>query len=204
MILVVAILAGVLVVLLRSGLTRRALQPPLLESVWLVAVAYLPQWLAFYNGATARLIPDPVAAASLVASQCLLLYFAWRNRQFPGIWLLAVGVAMNLSVIVANGGFMPISPKVVWQLAPHADGSWQIGERLWLTKDIVLPAVATHLPWLADRFLLPEWSPKASAFSLGDIILALGAFRVIWSVGDETDSKEKVEDFNEKRRAVVI
>ena len=190
--------------LLRLGLTRRALQPPLLESVWLVALAYLPQWVAFYNGSTARLIPESVAAASLVASQTLLLLFAWRNRWLPGIWLLAVGVAMNLSVIVANGGFMPIFPKVVWQLAPHAEDTWQLGERLWLSKDVVLPAAVTQLPWFADRFLLPEWSPKGSAFSLGDVVLALGVFHLLWSVGGEQETVNKVEDINEKSSAVIV
>jgi hypothetical protein len=161
--------------------------------------------LAFYYEPTARLIPGPVAATSLVASQFLLLIFAWRNRMLPGIGLLAVGVAMNLSVIVANGGFMPIFPKVLWQLAPHADGTWELGERVWLSKDIVLPAVDTRLPWLADRFLLPEWSPIGSAFSLGDVMLALGVFRLLWSVGSERETiDEKVEVFNEKHRAIVI
>ena len=111
---------------------------------------------------------------------------------------------MNLSVIMANGGFMPIFPEVVSQLAPHAKGTWQVGDRLWLSKDIVLPATETRLPWLADRFLLPEWSPRGSAFSLGDVVIALGAFRLLWSMGSKEEPKKKVEDIDEKSRAFVI
>lgn len=188
MVLIFAILAGVLIAFLRAGLTRRPLEPPLLKSVWLVALAYLPQWLAFYNWSTARLIPDPVAAGTLVASQLLLLLFAWRNRQLPGLWLLGLGVAMNFSAIVANGGLMPIFPEVVSRLAPHAEGTWQVGERLWFSKDIVLPSTETYLPWLSDRFLLPAWSPRGGAFSLGDVAIAFGAFRLLWSMGSQAET----------------
>lgn len=182
MILIFAVLAGALAALLRAGLTSRPLESPPLESAWLVALAYLPQWLAFYNSTTGQLLPVSLAAVSLVLSQLLLLYFAWRNRRLSGLWLLGIGVAMNLAVIAANGGLMPIFPEVVSQLAPHAEGTWQVGERLWLSKDIVLTPAQAHLPWLSDRFLLPEWAPFGSAFSLGDVAIALGAFELLWSM----------------------
>ena len=197
MILIVAVLAGAAAALLRAGLTRRPLQFPFLHSPWLVALAYLPQWLAIQNGSTARLIPDPVAAASLVGSQLILLLFAWRNRHVSGIGLLALGLVMNLSVIVANGGFMPIFPDMVSELFPDAAATWQTGERLWLSKNVVLPPSATHLPWLADRFRLPEWVPLTTAFSLGDIVIGLGAFRLLWAMGSEKEAKEYMEDIHE-------
>lgn len=184
MILTLAVMAGLLAALLRASYLRQPLQPPTLRSVWLVVAAFLPQWLAFHWATTARILPFAAAAALLVVSQLLLLAFAWRNRGQPGMVLLGIGVALNLTVIIANGGLMPIFPEVVSRFAPNAAGTWLIGERLWWSKDIVLPASATHLPWLADRFLLPDWLPLRAAYSLGDVFIALGAFRLLWSISD--------------------
>lgn len=203
MILAYAVLGGVLAALLRAGFTRRPLEPPPLNDAWLVVLAFLPQWLAFENPATGRLLPVSIAAASLVSSQLLLLYFAWRNRRLPGLWLLGVGGVLNLTVIVANGGLMPIFPEVVSRLAPHAEGTWQVGERLWLSKDVVLPAAQTHLPWLSDRFLLPKWAPFGSAFSLGDVAIALGAFELLWSMSGREERISTVTTVGEQARATL-
>ncbi len=187
MILAFAVMAGLLAALARAAYSRQPLQSPALKSVWLVVAAFLPQWLAFQWVATARLLPTPVAASLLIVSQAILLVFVWRNRRQPGLPLLGAGAALNLAVILANGGLMPISPELVARFAPEAAGTWAVGERLWLSKDIVLPAAATNLPWLSDRFLLPGWLPLRAAFSLGDILIALGAFRLLWSLSDTTE-----------------
>lgn len=185
MILTLAVVAGFLAALLRAGYNREPLQPPALRSAWLVVVAFLPQWLAFHLAVTARLFPDGLAAALLVSSQILLLFFVWRNRSQAAMWLMGMGVAMNLAAIAANGGLMPTFPEVVTQLAPGATGTWTIGERLWLSKDVVLPASAASLPWLADRFLLPGWLPWRVAFSLGDTFIAGGVFGLLWSMSSK-------------------
>ena len=65
------------------------------------------------------MISEDLAAAILVSSQVLLLVFAWFNRDQPGLWALDLGLALNLLVIVLNGGLMPISPETVARLAPE-------------------------------------------------------------------------------------
>ena len=71
---------------------------------------------------------------------------------------------------------MPISPENVSRLVPDAiPGSWQIGSRLGTGKDIVLAVDQTRLWWLSDRFLLPL-PGRDVAFSLGDVLIAAGAF----------------------------
>lgn len=201
MILTLAVVAGFLATLLRAGYNREPLQPPALSGVWLVVIAFLPQWLAFHLAATARLIPDGLAAALLVLSQIPLLIFVWRNRSHTGVRLMGIGVAMNLTVIVANGGLMPAFPEVVAQLAPGATGTWNVGERLWLSKDIVLPASATTLPWLADRFLVPDWLPWRAAFSLGDIFIAGGVFALLWSMSNRRQTFHR--SVGERARATL-
>jgi hypothetical protein len=182
-ILVFAVIAGLVAGQVRAWIGNRPLNPPQLRLAWLVPVALIPQILAFYWPPT-RLVPDGLAAIALVSSQVALLCFVWSNRGQSLFWLLGIGLGTNLLVILANGGLMPISPETIRQLAPDLPPeSWQIGSRLGSTKDIVLPAADTRLWWLSDRFRTPAWFPYPFAFSLGDMLIALGASWLLWKAG---------------------
>jgi hypothetical protein len=194
-ILLVAILAGLLAGQARAWSGGRSLSSPSLRLVWLVPLAFLPQWLCFYLPATRQLVADDLAAAALVGSQLFLLAFAWLNRRQAGFWALGLGLALNLLVITLNGGLMPISPETVAQLAPDAPpGTWQVGSRLGVGKDVVLPVAATCLSWLSDRFLLPAWLPRRVAFSLGDVFIAFGAFWLLWTLGGDRQQRTAAAD----------
>jgi len=183
MILTVAVLAGLLAGLARVWFGGRQPQVPQLSLVWIVVIAFLPQWLAFHLPVTRAVIPDWGAALCLTFSQATLLLFAWVNRSHAGGILLLLGLALNLLVIAANGGLMPISPEAVHRLAPGASETWELGSRLWGGKDVVLPLHATRLRWLSDYFLTPRWFPIQIAFSLGDVFIGGGAFWLLWNVG---------------------
>ena len=184
MILLIALLAGWLAGLAYARWQKRSYQAPRIRFIWLAFVAFVPQALAFYLPATRALIPDAWAAASLIASQVLLLLFAWANRKLAGMWLLIVGLVLNLVVIASNGGFMPISPETASRLAPVAVvQAIQPGHRLGFSKDILLLPEDTRLAWLSDRFLLPAWFFYQVAFSLGDIFIACGIFWLLMRQG---------------------
>jgi hypothetical protein len=189
MILLPAIVAGLLAGLARARHRNEHLKSPDLRLIWLVPIAFLPQWLAFNLPVTRRLTTDNLAAAALVSSQALLLVFAWYNRKQPGFWALGTGLAFNLTVIALNDGLMPVSPVVVVELLPDTRvDAWQVGERVgWNT---VLPATDTRLWWLSDHLLLPAWFPLRKALSIGDVLIAAGAFWYLWALGGPEQEKE--------------
>lgn len=154
-------------------------QFPRLKYSWLAIAAYLPQFFVTYFERTQALAPDWVAATAIVASQGVLFLFAWFNRHIPGMPILIVGLVLNLTVMIANGGFMPINPHTAERLVgSERMASFDLGNRFGY-KDILLPANKTQLELLADRFLPPVRFPYQVAFSLGDVFIALGAFWIL-------------------------
>lgn len=164
------------------GLSRWRGHPyrsPTLKNLWLVFLGFLPQFLVIYLGNSQDTIPDWLAGLSIITSQLFLLIFALLNRYLPGMWILIAGLVMNMAVIIANGGFMPIDPNTAERIVgAERVASLELGSRIGY-KDILLPASETRLEWLSDRFLPPVWSPYQVAFSMGDVLIALGAFGIL-------------------------
>lgn len=181
MILLVAVLSGGLT---GWGIARwqgRTWLPPVFQFPQLVVIGFLPQFFAFYFSTTSRLLSDETASIFLVISQGMLLLFAWVNRSLPGISVLIIGLGCNLAVIVANGGFMPLPLETATRLvSPDVLNFLTIGERIsHSSKDVLLPEALIRLSWLADRFASPSFLPYRFAFSIGDVFIALGAFRTL-------------------------
>jgi hypothetical protein len=155
--------------------------------MWLVLVAFLPQLVVAYLPVSRSLLPDWLAASSLSASLILFLAFVLLNRRLPGMPILIIGLGLNLIVILANRGWMPISPHTASQLmGGNAVQSFSLGSRFG-EKDILLLPQDMHFGILTDRFLLPDWSPYKVAFSLGDTLVALGIF---WLLAKPTRQTE--------------
>jgi hypothetical protein len=188
MILLSAVITGLMTGLIRAIVSGRKLAPVHLRCWWLVLLAFILQGTAFSFYLTQQWIPDFVASWLLMISQTLTMIFFVANWKYPGFLVAALGVGLNLLVIAANGGFMPISPDTVGNLIPNAPiGSWQIGERLGLGKDIVLPISVTRLWFLSDCLMPPAWFPYKVAFSLGDLAMALGLAWHLGSLGSPYD-----------------
>ena len=176
MILLLAVLAGLLAGLGLARWHNETYSAPRLRFIWLVVIAFIPQLIVAFLPATHRLMNDESSSISLIASLALFLAFAWFNRDLPGMPILIIGLLLNFIVIVANGGWMPISPQTADLLiGKDVLQIVNLGSRIG-EKDILMLAQKTRFEFLADRFLLPAWFHYRTAFSLGDTLIGMGAF----------------------------
>lgn len=175
MILALAVLVGIGASLVRHrGQTFAQIASIPLQSAWLVLLAVALQWplLRAPGGPTQEVAVQQVL---FLLSHLLLLAFVWRNRRLPGIVVAGLGIAINLLVILANGGFMPIAPEALMRI--HPDGTsdwWPIGTHYGYSKDIILMREGTRLWPLSDVLVLPRPFPWPAAFSPGDLVIAAG------------------------------
>ena len=175
MILALAAAIGLVVSLIRHrGSTVRQITAIPLRSAWLAGLAVVLQWpLLRSEGGAVQQVQGQQALFLL--SLVLLLVFVWRNRRLPGVWIVGLGVICNLAVILANGGWMPVTPQVLAQLNPGTLASqWQLGAHLDFSKDVILLREQTNLWVLSDILVLPLPFPYPTAFSVGDVLIAVG------------------------------
>jgi hypothetical protein len=111
-----------------------------------------------------------IAALLHVASYSLAVVFLWWNRHIRGLWLIGIGGLCNLVAIAANGGVMPASPS-----ARAAAGLADVGGEFANSAPIAAPRLA----FLGDVFAWPASVPLANVFSVGDVLLVVGAAVVL-------------------------
>ena len=184
MILALAVVLGLFVALVRyrGRVFDRIVAIPL-RSAWVAALALALQWplLRAHAGPVQSIRAQQVL---FLLSYVLLLLFVWRNRRVMGIQVVGLGVICNLLVIIANGGWMPITPETLTQINPRtALEQWQPGLHYGYSKDIILLREETRLWALSDILVLPYPFPRPTAFSLGDLLIALGIMALFHNPG---------------------
>jgi hypothetical protein len=166
MLLLYAIAIGLLIGRLAGGRVRN------LERVhitwWGVAVAGLAVQLVLFAPPLAERIGTagpPLYVISTIAVLVALL----RNLEQPGFTVIAIGAVANLIPVLANGGAMPSDPDAWLALTGAAELPVQ-----GFTNSVLI-GPETNFPFLGDVFVLPRPWPLANVFSIGDVLIGIGA-----------------------------
>ncbi len=175
MILFLAVVAGIGVALLRGGSLRSLVGLPL-RLGWLAVVCLLAQVYVTLGPADQLESQRTLHAILLMGSYAALVMVVWANRGIPGVWIIGLGLFLNLAVMASNGGFMPISREAILAAGIRSAQDLPLeGARLSRTKDVLLPAEQTRLAFLSDVIVAPRL-PVVRIYSLGDLVIAVGAF----------------------------
>jgi hypothetical protein len=117
-----------------------------------------------------RAFPHFVDTTIHLASYGLAIVFVYSNRHLPNLWIAALGGACNLAAIAANSGEMPAS-----RTALVAAGKPVVHQGFVNSA----PVAHAHLAFLGDIFSIPRSLPLANVFSIGDVILLIGAMAML-------------------------
>jgi hypothetical protein len=150
-----------------AGGRLRRLEEVRLRWVWLPALAFAIQvvlvTIAPEGDVTLHRAAHLLTYA--LAGACIL-----RNLDLRFVWIVALGGFLNLIAIVANGGVMPASRGAL-QVAgldvrsgEFANSDFVENARVW---------------FLGDVFAIPDGWPGANVFSVGDVLMVMGAFLVL-------------------------
>jgi hypothetical protein len=149
-------------VVLTGGRVHRLLALKI-RAAWLLMVALAIQILVI------SVFPDAdrsLLAIMHVASYALAGVVVVLNRAIRGLPTIGFGGLLNAIAIVANGGTMPASSGALATAGlTNATGTFENSAAL----------AAPNLSFLGDIFAIPASWPFHNVFSLGDILIVLGA-----------------------------
>jgi hypothetical protein len=104
----------------------------------------------------------------------MLLVFVWLNRWSLAILIIGVGLAMNFTAMLANGGLMPVTIETIQSAGLEEKvAEAKLGDPLPRSKDVALRKEDARLWLLSDRFVVKN-SPSLRIFSPGDVVIGLG------------------------------
>jgi hypothetical protein len=157
-----AVLAGLILGLVSRGSPSR-LGDLRFRRAPLIAVGLLIQ-VALFSSPLGNALGE-LAAPVYVVSNVAVLVAVVANLAIPGLWLVLAGGASNLVAIIANGGYMPVSPDALAAMGRLPKEGYSNS----------LPMDNVVLGPLTDIFTMPAWVPMSNVFSVGDILLGVGA-----------------------------
>ena len=108
-----------------------------------------------------------------LASLALLLVAVIANYRVPGIIIITCGFLLNFAVIAANGGYMPASATAM-EIA-----GMPVLSPGHISNNSNGMAPETRLAFLADIIAIPKGFVFPNVFSVGDILIAIGAVYLI-------------------------
>jgi cytochrome bd-type quinol oxidase subunit 2 len=170
-----AVIAGALVIAVLIGGDVRRLSQIKIRHIELLLAAFAVKVAVAILGTTHSQAAVSVARPLNVIGAILLLAVVWFNRRIPGALLFGAGLTLNLIVILAFGGRMPV-------LLPHdVDPNSPVLALLKGGLDPLHVALAhpQGLWFIGDVFSIPGIGGHSSLVSIGDLLMAAG---VAWLI----------------------
>jgi len=110
----------------------------------------------------------------LPLAHLLLLPFLLRNLSFWGMRLILLGLLLNLTAMLANGGLMPVEGSAVEAVGRHQVEDLQSGSPIPGSKNVLVASEDIRLRELSDILVLPVPRPFTRAVSVGDLFVFTG------------------------------
>lgn len=165
-----AVVFALVVGTLSGGKLSRLGELKLLRFEWIFGALLMKFGLVRFL--TGRMLPSPLPCTILcLVTYVMLFYGLYPNLNLPGFPVLGLGALLNFAVIIANEGRMPVlvtGSKAV--LSENRLGA------LTLSFTHQHMVSGTRLKFLADIHTWRFLSAKLTAFSLGDVFMAVGVF----------------------------
>lgn len=178
----ILIVSFLFVVVVTFALPRRPrLDPPSLRWIGVPFAAVVIQVVVI--NVVHEEIPLGLASTVHVATYVVVGIWALAHLRVPGLAIVCAGGLLNFAAIVTNGGVMPASTRAL------------TGAGIEASAGFANSAQADDAPlwFLGDVFWVPERLPLSNVFSVGDVVLLLGAAVVLsFSRGTTTAAAKAV------------
>ncbi len=178
MLLLLPPLLALVAAVLRGGSLRALAALPLRGGGVLLA-ALAVQIALYLPPLRASALVAQVGGALYVVSLGLALVGALRNRGLgPSVWVATLGLALNATVIVANGGYMPVSAAAL-RAVGGVQGVHAIADaRVFTNTHLAGPT--TRLAPLSDVIPVRLAGGTGNVYSVGDVLLAAGIAALVY------------------------
>jgi Family of unknown function (DUF5317) len=165
-----AVIAGALALAVLIGGDVRRLSQLRIRHLELLLAAFAVKVAVALLGTTHAALAVTAARPLNVAGAVLLLAVVWFNRRIPGALLFGAGLTLNLIVIVAFGGRMPVLlPRDI-----DPNSAMVAVLRGGLDPLHVALQHPQGLWFIGDIFAIPGFGGHASLVSVGDLLMAAG------------------------------
>lgn len=164
---VAGVVVGILVGLLRGG-SLADVRADHVRAKWAAVVALGVQFALFLWGLDSVL--GPWTAVVHVACLLLLAWCMVQNLRVPGLPLFFLGLSLQILVITANGGFIPVLPEAV--VIAAGEDLLQAFRSAGRIQKSFLATPDTPLWFLGDVIPVPL---VGKVYNVGDFLLAIGA-----------------------------
>lgn len=166
---ILAILTGYL-----TGGRLKNLGDTKIDFAWFIfvslALRYLPVVISFFNDSP--FIIEVFAPVLFSLSYLIIIAVLAVNIRHRSLNPVLAGSIMNFIVVIANGGYMPVSSDALER------GGFDLSRAtgMYLDMNHIISDSDSKLMFLADIFLIPPPYPFPQLLSAGDILMVFGIF----------------------------